>query len=76
MKSTDRATGLRGLSSPATYAAGELNSVIADMEALLIKALGCPSNVANMNFPKGTEWQQVTRLDRERGLLDRAGVTL
>lgn len=76
LKSTDRATGLRGLSSPATYAAGELNSVIADMEALLIKALGCPSNVANMNFPKGTEWQQVTRLDRERGLLDRAGVTL
>ena len=76
LKSTDGVTGLRGLSSPATYAAGELNSVIADMEALLIKALGCPSNVNHTSFPKGEEWHQVTRLDDERGLLDRAGVTV
>lgn len=46
------------------------------MEALLIKALGCPSNVNHMSFPKGEEWHQVTRLDGERGLLDRAGVSL
>jgi hypothetical protein len=63
------------LSNPKTTAAGDLHVVIGDMEALLIKALGCPSNVANMDFPRGEEWTQVTRLDGEKGLLDRAGVT-
>lgn len=76
LQSPDSSTGLGRLSSPAAYAAGELNSVIGDMEALLIKAMGTESNMRKMNFPKGDEWIQVTRLDRERGLLDRAGVTV
>lgn len=76
LTTNEAATGLGRLASPATYAAGELNSVIGDMEALLIKALGCPSNVADMNFPRGQEWMQVTRLDTERKLLERADVSL
>ncbi len=47
------------------WALGDMNSVIADMEALLIKALGCPSNVARMNFPQGEEWTQVKRHESE-----------
>ena len=47
------------LAGTTEWAAGDMNSVIGDMEALLIKALGCPSNVAKMNFPRGEEWIQV-----------------
>lgn len=47
------------LANASELAVGDLNSVIGDMEALLIKALGCPSNVANMNFPRGEEWCQI-----------------
>lgn len=72
----DATTGLWNLAATATYATGSLNNVIGDMEALVIKALGCPANVANMSFPQGEEWEQVTRLDVERGLTDRAGLTL
>ena len=38
------------------------------MEALLIKALGCPSNVANMNFPRGEEWIQIKVHETEKYL--------
>lgn len=56
--------GLGQLSSPSQYAAGSTRSIIADMEALLIKALGLPSNFADMNFPGGEEWTQVDDHDR------------
>jgi hypothetical protein len=29
------------------------------MEALLIKALGCPYNTNDMHFRRGDEWKQV-----------------
>lgn len=59
------ARGLSELSNPATFAAGDLNQVIGDMEALLIKALGTPHNVFDMGFPSGLEWQQVERHERD-----------
>lgn len=52
------------LAGPMEIAAGGMDSVIGDMEALLIKALGCPSNVANMNFPRGEEWYQIRNHER------------
>ena len=51
--------GLWRLAGNTEWAIGDKNSVIGDMEALLIKALGCPSNAANMNFPRGEEWTQI-----------------
>jgi hypothetical protein len=72
----DAATGMHELASPANYAVGDVNSVIADMEAMLIKAMGFPHNFNEMNFPNGQEWLQVSRLEISRGLLDRADVKL
>lgn len=56
-------------------AVGQASEVIRDMEALLIRAVGCPDNRAKTRFPKGDEWTQVTRYDNEIGLLDRARIT-
>lgn len=69
-------SGLRELAPPAAYALGGVNSVIADMEALLIKAMGFPHNYNDMNFPNGEEWTQVTQLELAGGLAERAGVTI
>jgi hypothetical protein len=68
--------GLRRLSSPTTYATGELNHLIGDMEALLIKALGLEQNLADMKFRDGLQFRQVTRLEIERDVLVRANVAL
>jgi hypothetical protein len=57
--------GLWKLANASQLAMGDMNSIIGDMEALLIKALGCPSNVANMNFPRGEEWRQVKAHESE-----------
>ncbi len=59
------AIGLRRLAGVATYSIGTRADVIADMEALLIKALGCPSNVADMNFPRGLQYIQIGQKDTE-----------
>lgn len=67
--------GYSRLAAEKKWATGDLNSVIGDMEALLIKALGCPDNLANMKFPRGSEWQQVTPYENEIGLLERAEIT-
>lgn len=67
-------SGLYRLAAPATYTAGNVASVIADMEALLIHALGCPENFNTMSFINNDPWEQVTRYEREIGLLQRAGV--
>lgn len=41
---------------------------IADVEALLIKALGCPANTNNMNFKQAAQWEQISEDDREHYL--------
>jgi len=74
--SRDSSTQLSSLASPATLGSGDVSSVIADMEALLIKAMGLGQNWNDMNFPNGQEWAQVTRLDIENGMSERAGVNL
>lgn len=50
--------GLRPLKKLAKLSTGSPSQAIADMEALLIKAMG-PSNISNMNFQKATEWEQI-----------------
>lgn len=55
---SDPKTGIRPLKALPELAVGSPNHAIADMEALLIKAIG-PSNFADMNFQKATEWMQV-----------------
>jgi len=76
LTSRDSSTGLVRLAATKSTATGELNDVIADMEALLIRALGCSDNYNQMKFPRGDEWEQVTRYDREVALLDRGDVSL
>ena len=51
-------TGIKPLRQLANVSLGTPTDAIADMEALLIKAMG-PSNVANMNFQKVSEWTQI-----------------
>jgi hypothetical protein len=62
------------LASPAEWAMGGRSSVIRDMEALLIKALGCPSNLAKTGFPRGDEWFQIKQHEAET-YLRRAGAS-
>lgn len=76
LEGRESGTGLHRLASSATYALGDVNSVIGDMEALLIKAMAFPHNFNNMNFPNGQEWSQVSRLELAIGLAGRAGVVL
>ncbi len=45
---------------------------IADVEALLIMALGCPANTNNMNFKQAAQWEQISEDDREH-YLERIG---
>jgi len=54
----------------AELSVGKPGDAIADMEALLIKAMG-PSNTADMNFQKATQWHQVER-DEVNTLMQRA----
>lgn len=54
----------------ANKSAGSPRDSIADMEALLMKAMGL-SNIADMNFKKGSPWIQVER-DEASYYLDKA----
>jgi hypothetical protein len=51
--------GTQKLAELAEVSLGSPQNMIKDMEALLIKALGCESNLNKMNFTKGREWTQV-----------------
>lgn len=64
-KAKDRKTGLCPLRELAQVSLGSAQQAIADMEALLIKAIG-PANVANMNFQKATHWQQIQNHETEQ----------
>lgn len=56
----DRNTGICPLRRLAELSVGSPGEVIADMEALLIKAVG-PLNAADMKFKKASQWIQVER---------------
>lgn len=64
--------GLRRLRMRAEQSVGSSRAAIADMEAVLIKALGTESNLQKMRFAAGMKWTQVT-LDEVEGLLLRLG---
>ena len=72
LRSRDKVTGLLPLKALPQYQLGEPTKAIADLEALLIKAMGL-SNVADMKFQSAYEWTQVeeedvpTFLERARG---------
>jgi hypothetical protein len=51
--------GTRRLAELAELSLGSHQNMIRDMEALLIKALGCESNLNKMNFTKAHEWEQI-----------------
>ena len=51
-------TGIRPLKPLPTVSLGAPTDAIADMEALLIKAMG-PRNKQQMNFRKAKQWLQV-----------------
>ena len=53
-------TGFCSIKPLAEMSVGSPNDAIADMEALLIKAIG-PMNTVDMKFQKAKEWQQVER---------------
>jgi hypothetical protein len=46
---------------------GSPDDAIADMEALLIKALGLANNLNQMNFKSAEQWTQVRRASTARG---------
>lgn len=58
LKTAER-DGTRRLAELAEVSIGSPQKMIKDMEALLIKALGCESNLNKMNFTRALEWQQV-----------------
>lgn len=63
-KDQDSICKLRNLSK---VSLGETHKEIADIEALLIKAMG-PSNIAQMNFATAEEWVQVEAHEVEKYL--------
>ncbi len=65
LKSKDE-NGLRKLKDMPTLSLGSTSQAIADMEALLIKALGLASNLNQMNFSSADEWTQVRLHELER----------
>lgn len=67
LKRTD-ARGIAGVSKLAETGAGRPSDAIADTEALLIKALGLPSNIRSMSFKRADEWEQVSWYDRDKWL--------
>lgn len=51
--------GLQPLAGLATVEMGNQEEIIGDMEALLIAALGCQSNLNKMSFRQASKWTQV-----------------
>lgn len=60
----NKSTGMCPLKALPELSVGTPNAAIADMEALLIKAIG-PSNYADMKFQKATPWIQVEAHETE-----------
>ena len=67
LKSRDKATGLLPLKELPQVQLGTPTKAIADLEALLIKAMGL-SNVADMKFQTALEWLQVDEEDSAKFL--------
>lgn len=65
LKSHDE-RGIKYMASDKGRSVGTTHNVIREMEALLIKALGLPSNLAATKFPGGCEWRQVKIKERNR----------
>lgn len=72
LKSRDKATGLLPLNQLPQVQLGASTKAIADLEALLIKAMGL-SDVSHMKFLTALEWLQVDEDETER-FMDRARV--
>jgi hypothetical protein len=53
--------GTRKLADLALTALTSPRKAIADVEALLIEALGCPANLNNMKFKQAVAWTQVAK---------------
>ena len=70
LKSRDKATGLLPLKELPQVQLGAPTKAIADLEALLIKAMGL-SDVADMKFLTALEWLQVDEDETEK-FMDRA----
>lgn len=70
LRSRDKATGLLPLKELPQVQLGAPTKAIADLEALLIKAMGL-SNVADMKFQTALEWLQVDEDETEK-FLERA----
>ncbi len=51
--------GLRVLAALGEVGVGSTSTTIGEMEALLIKAMGCAQNTNAMSFKKADEWTQV-----------------
>jgi hypothetical protein len=51
--------GVKRLRARAVLSIGSSNEAIGDIEALLIRALGLPSNRAQMRFRDAVQWEQV-----------------
>jgi hypothetical protein len=64
LKSYDSA-GLLRLGDLADVSLGDPKTMIGDIEALLIKAMGLGSNKAQMNFARAEQWTQVRRHEVE-----------
>ena len=63
----DKTSGLCRVKPAAALSVGSASQVIADMEALLMKAMGTV-NDADMKFQKGEIWHQVERDETEQYL--------
>ena len=70
LKSRDKATGMLPLRKLPQVQLGKPTEAIADLEALLIKAMGL-SNLADMKFQTALEWLQVDE-DETAKFMDRA----
>lgn len=68
LKSTEP-DGTQRLAALAELSVGKPQNMIKDMEALLIKALGCESNLNKMNFTRARAWTQVKAHEVEKYLV-------
>lgn len=64
LRTTDK--GLCRLKELPKVSLGSPDDAIADMEALLIKALGLADNINNMSFKSAEQWTQVRLHERKK----------
>lgn len=70
LKTTDD-RGVHPVAKLAETGIGSPGDAIADTEALLIKALGLPSNVRSMSFKRAAEWAQIRKGDEYDRYIER-----